>query len=56
MHEDDYGAPTASLSETNILINSVISDSKQGARFCSYDIKDIFLVSPMDRPEYTRIP
>ena len=55
-YDDDAGAPAASLLETKLLINSVISDAKQGARFCSYDLKDFFLATPMTRPEFMKIP
>ena len=50
-HEEDAGAPTAYLLETKIIINSVISDAKQGAILCSYYIKDFLFASPMDLPE-----
>ena len=50
IYEEDYVSPTDSRLEIKILINSVISNAKKGARFCSYDIKDFFLVSPKDRP------
>ena len=39
-----------------MIINSTISDSKRGARFMSADLKDHFLASPMNRPEYMKIP
>ena len=51
----DAGAPAASLLETKLLINSVISDAKHGAKFLSCDLKDFFLASPMEKPEYMRI-
>ena len=47
-YEEDAGEPEASLLEIKLLINIVISDTKKGARFCTYDIKDLFLASPMD--------
>ena len=34
----DLSSPAASLLETKILINSVISDADKGARFCTIDI------------------
>ena len=37
------------------MINSVISDAKVGARFMTADIKDYFLATPMDRPEYMKV-
>ena len=54
-YDQDPGSPTASLLETKLLINSVISDASKGARFMSCDLKDFFLASPMDKPEYMRI-
>ena len=54
-YEFDAGSPAASLLETKILINSVVSDAKMGARFFSLDLKDFFLASPMKSPEYMRI-
>ena len=38
-----------------ILFNSVISDVKNGAWFCSMDLKDMFLHTPMLSPEYMRV-
>ena len=38
----DTGAPEASLLDTKILLNSVISDAHKGAKFMSCDIKNYF--------------
>ena len=54
-YNDDAGSPAANLLETKILINSVISDSDRGAKFMCADIKDHFLATPMDEPEYMRV-
>ena len=54
-YEEDAGSPAANLLETKVLINSVISDAKSGAKFMTADIKDYFLATPMDRPEYTKV-
>ena len=51
----DSSSPAASLIETKLLINSVISDSDKGAKFCTLDIKDYFLQSILEEPEYIRI-
>jgi hypothetical protein len=51
----DTSSPAASLLEAKLLINSVISDAHRGARFMSLDIKDLFLQSILDDPEYLRI-
>ena len=42
--------------DTKIIVNSVISDANKGARFLGADLKDFFLGSKMDKPEYMRIP
>ena len=42
--------PVASFLETKLLLNSVISDSRQGARFMSVDLKDHFLQSKLADP------
>ena len=42
------------LFETKILLNSIISDTKSGARFLSIDLKYMFLHTPMDQPEYMK--
>ena len=41
-YDKDAGSPAANITETKILVNSVISDAKQGARFMSADLKDFF--------------
>ena len=53
---DDPGSPAASLLETKLLLNSVISEAHLGARFLSADLKDFFLCSFMKTPEYMKIP
>ena len=52
LYDGDAGAPADSLLETKLMINSVISDAKSGARFMSCDLKDFFLATPMQKPEY----
>ena len=56
VYEADTGSPAASMLETKLLINSVISDAKDGARFMSADLKDFFLQSIMPEAEYMKIP
>ena len=51
----DTTSPAASLLETKLLINSVISDAHKGAFFITIDLKDFFLQTIMDEPEYMRI-
>ena len=55
-YAEDAGAPAASLLETKLLVNSVISDSPKGARFFTCDLKDFYLATPMEHPEYMKIP
>ena len=52
---DDASSPATSLLETKILVNSIISDAKHGAKFMSADLKDFFLASPMLKPEYMKM-
>ena len=55
-YDDDTGSSTASILETRLLANSVISDHKKhNSRFCAIDLKDFFLNTPMEKPEYIRI-
>ena len=51
----DASSPAASLLESKLLINGVISDAHHGARFLTLDIKDYFLQSILEDPEYIRI-
>ena len=39
-YKNDTASPTENLLDTKILLNSPISDAKNGARFMSADIKD----------------
>ena len=48
-------SPAASLLETKLIINSVISDSQKGAKFMTIDIKDHFLQSILPEEEYMKI-
>ena len=50
-YEEYSGFPAANLLESEILINSVISYAKIGARFMNADIKDYCLATPMDQSE-----
>ena len=54
-YDDDAGAPAASLLETKLLVNSVISDASRGAKFMTLDIKDFYLATPMPKPEYMKL-
>jgi Reverse transcriptase (RNA-dependent DNA polymerase) len=50
----DKSTCTAELETTKILFNSVISTPD--AKFCTMDITNFYLNTPLDRPEYLRIP
>ena len=49
----DLGTPTASLLTVKILLNSVISTP--GTKFMAIDIKDFYLNTPLERPEFIRL-
>eukprot|EP00804_Cyclotella_cryptica_P009373 CCRYP_018077-RA/>CCRYP_018077-RA protein AED:0.09 eAED:0.09 QI:0/0/0/1/1/1/2/0/1069 len=49
----DCGTPTANMITVKILLNSVISTVH--AMFMTIDIKDFYLNTPMERPEYMRL-
>ena len=52
----DTASPTAALLDTKLIIKSTISDHQRcGSQFCSIDIKDFFLQTIMDNPEYIQI-
>lgn len=50
----DAGSPAADLLETKILLDSVISYARTGARFMCLDIKYHSLATPMTNPEFMR--
>ena len=54
-YDQDATSPAASLIETKLLLNSVISDSARGARFMTLDIKDFFLQTTMKECEFMKI-
>jgi hypothetical protein len=49
----DCGTPTADLMTVKMLFNSIISTPD--ALFMTIDIKDFYLMTPMDRHEYFRM-
>jgi len=51
--EIDCGTPTANLLSVKLLLNSVVSTP--GAKFLGLDLKDFYLNTPMDRPEFLRM-
>ena len=46
----DCGTPTIDMVTVKLHLNSVIST--KGARYCTIDLKDFYLMTPMTRPEY----
>ena len=51
----ETASPTAAPWDTKLIINSAISNHKNGSRFCCIDIKNFFLQTIMDDPEYIPI-
>eukprot|EP00804_Cyclotella_cryptica_P003021 CCRYP_006028-RA/>CCRYP_006028-RA protein AED:0.37 eAED:0.37 QI:0/-1/0/1/-1/1/1/0/464 len=49
----DVATPTSDLTTTKLLFNSVISTP--GAAFLGMDLKNFYLNTPMDRPEYMKL-
>ena len=49
----DVSTPTVSLELVKQMINSVLS--RQNARFAAFDIKKIYLDTPMEKLEYVRV-
>eukprot|EP00804_Cyclotella_cryptica_P009972 CCRYP_015404-RA/>CCRYP_015404-RA protein AED:0.29 eAED:0.29 QI:0/0/0/1/1/1/2/0/498 len=49
----DVGTKTAPLELVKLMINSVLS--RHNAKFCTFDISNFYLGTPLDRPEYVRI-
>ena len=49
----EVSTPTASLDLVKLIINSVLS--RPGAKFCNFDIANVYLGTPMEHPEYVKI-
>ena len=49
----DVSTPTGYLELVKLMINSVLS--RQNARFDAFDIKNFYLDTPMEKPEYVRV-
>ena len=49
----DVGTKTASLDLVKLLLISVLS--RQGAKFVTFDIRNYYLHTPLDRPKYVCI-
>jgi hypothetical protein len=51
----DVRSPAVGITDTKLHINSTTSDAKDGARYCTGDLKDFFLVSQMKKIQYMRV-
>ena len=49
----DVVTPTVYLELAKLVFNSVLS--RQGAKFTTFDIYNLYLQTPLDRPEYVRV-
>ncbi len=49
----DVATPTGSLELVKLMTNNVLS--RPGAKFACFGVKNFYLDTPMDRPEYVRI-
>lgn len=54
-YTSDVSSLTASILETKLLINRVISDAKRGVKFLTAELKDYVLQAIMIEPELMRI-
>ena len=54
-YTNDAGSLAATLLEAKLMLKSTISDADKGACFFATDLKDFFLATPMDEPEYMRL-
>ncbi len=52
-YPDDCGTPTADLLTVKLMLNNVIS--MPNAKFMTIDIKDFYLMTPMEQYEYFRM-
>ena len=51
--EGDFSTPTANLLTVKLPMNSIVSTS--GTKCLVLDLKDFYLNTPMDRPEYLKM-
>ncbi len=52
-YPDNVGTPTANLLLVKIFLNSIIST--HGAKFAGADLTNVYLMTPLKRPEYAKI-
>ena len=55
-YEGDPSSPAILLLSTKIFLNSLISDAYTDARFCTVDMENYYLQSPMKNLQYMCIP
>ena len=58
-YPDEVSARTADMEVVKLFIHSVCSDKVHSGQSCHWmtiDVKDFYLGSPLERPEYVRIP
>jgi len=53
VYPGNVSTPTVEMMTVKMHLNSVIS--LKGARYCTIDIKDFYLNTPMERPELMRM-
>ena len=53
MYPGDVSTPTVEMMTVKMHLNSVIST--KGAQYCTIDIKDFYLNTPMEKPEFMRM-
>ena len=51
----DVRSPAVGITGTKLHINSSIANANHGARYCTEDLKDFFLVSTMTIFQYLRV-
>jgi hypothetical protein len=49
----DVSTPTVKMMKVKMHLNSIIST--KGAQYCTIDLKDYYLNTPMERPEYIQM-
>jgi hypothetical protein len=52
-YPDDCGMPTVNMVTVKLHLNSVVST--KGEHYCTIDLKNFYLMTPMARPEYMRM-
>ncbi len=53
VHHGNVSTPMVDMMTVKMHLNSMIST--KGLRYCTFDLKDFYLNTPMEQPEYTRM-